>query len=318
MRTINSHAFKVTIVIFLGFWILTLVALHILGPPIEGVIAKITPLRAEYMVREQLAKFYLFVVILISIRAYMTLNEPIKIKISISFLLLCLTIYLSESNMITEEMQPICGLLLFGCTFFLLFKDRAWLTLLLLLLVMFTIAGGVITDFASENESVRAYLTEPVAIFLVESIGEETFDIISEGLICLLVIFYFLDTIEEFVRNNVIGTLSLLTASGILTVGNGFLHFQYVPNSRIVLGGLIITYAGFLGLVLTNRLIMKKGMTLALITEEHFYFFLFSFFVVLPTIYGNAGNKNIVSLVLWLPTIIFMGFYLYYRRSDLM
>lgn len=296
--------------IFLGFWSLFFV-FYKLAPYIHEAMSNIIVVRAEYTVYEQLSKYFLFVVILASIHSYGLQSESIKIKISICFLLLGLSMYLSESNMIKEAVQVIIGFIIFAYTFFLLFKSRSWFVALLLLQGLFVTSLAVLTDFMSEHEFLKNYLTQQVANVLISN--EEIFDLLGIGIICFSAIICFLDTLKTFIKNNLIGTLSLLITSGLITGGNGFLHYQYWPSGKLRLVAIMMTVSGFLGLVLTNRYLNKKNARLTLIDREYFfYLFIFSIFVVLPIIYGRNGS--LVSLVVWLPTMLFLGLYLYYHN----
>ena len=260
----------------------------------------------------------IFIIILAAIYSYKILREPIRIKTGICFLALGLALYLSESNMITGPAQLAFAFIFLTYTFFLLYQQRSWSALLLLLAGCLVISIGVLADMASEHESISSYLSQPVLNFL-ELGYEEMFDVVGLGFICLAAITCFLDTIERFMRDNVTGTFCLLTSSGLLTAGNGFLHFQYKRNGLLTVIALIMTIGGFLGLLITNRRINKKESMLVLITEERFYLLVFSFFVVLPVIYGNISVVE--SLIIWLPALIYLGWYLYHhhpvwRNSD--
>lgn len=306
----NKRGLGKIVAIFVGFWSLFLV-LYTLAPLIHDAIRSVIPMQVEYTVYEQLSKYYVFIVILISIYSYRILNEPIRIKISICFLVLGLALYLSESNMIAEMAQPIFAFIILAYTFFLLYRSRSWFVFFLLLLGCSVISAGVSADFASEHELVKSYIPQPISnVLSIEY--EEIYDVTGIGFICISVIIYFIDTIEKFIKSNTIGTLCILTTSGLVTVGNGFLHFQYKRSIGLTSFALMMTISGFLGLLMTNKYVNKKDAMLTLITEEHFYLFVFSFFVVLPVIYGNI--TAVESLVIWLPTLIFLGLYLSYHH----
>ena len=68
----------------------------------------------------------------------------------------------------------------------------------------------------------------------------------------------------------------------------------------------------FSRLTFSNKLLNRKGMVFALINKECFYLFIFAFFVMLPMVFGRSNS--VVSLGFWLPTIIGLGLYLYYRH----
>lgn len=262
--------------------------------------------RSEYTVGEQLSKYYLFVVMLVSILSYRILKDPLKLRISISFLILGLTMYLAESNMIREKVQPLFGLLIFAYTFYLLIKGRLWLVSFLLFLGGFMISGGALKDL-------ELSMLEQVTGFLNALPGEERLEVIGIACVCLAVIVCFLDVISQFTQNNAKGTFLFLATSGMITVGNGFLHFQYRPSARLtMIFPLLLTMIGFLGFMYTNKYVNKQNMRLALVNEDFLYLFILFFFVVLPTVFER--NNIVTSVFLWFPVMTFLALYLYHRH----
>jgi len=304
----NDGQIKHVTIIILVFWITFYICL-LLENPLHTFLSSYITMRSEYTLGEQLSKFYLFIIVLLSVFSYQNLKEPTKIKLSISFLLLGLIMYMSESNMITEKTQPIFGLIIVVCTGMLLLRDRSWSSLTFFVMGFIVISFGVLSDLAHENESIRRLL--PVFIFkLLHITSEERFDMIGIAFLCLSGILCFRFPLRNFITKNTKGTLLILLTSGMITAGNGFLHHQYNPSSKIYIVALAMTISGFLGLIFVNKSISKKDIILALITEDLFYLFIFSFFVVLPSIvYG--GERNSTALLLWLPFMFFMAIYLW-------
>jgi hypothetical protein len=304
---------KNKIVIFLGFWLLFLV-FYILSPSVGDLIGRIIKMNAEYTVIEQLSKYYLLIMMLISINVYSVQNDLIKIKTAISFLLLGFILYLSESNIITEHTQPLFAVVILPYIFFLLFANHSWSVLFQLSIVFFIISLGFISDLIQETEFLKSLLPQYIGSFFLSILSyEEVYDVIGLGFVCLSSIFYFYAEIEEFIKNNFFGTIFLLMTAGIIAIGNGFLHWQYRPGPKLHLGAYIITLIGFLGLILTNKYIITKNKILTLFSEDFFYFFIFTFFVILPTLHGKTND--IVCMTLWFPSIFTFGLYLYYRHS---
>jgi len=311
-------------VVISGFWLLFFF-FAVLESPINQVLSSeylaslglrsagpFIHLRSEYQVGEQLSKYYLFVVMLISILSYRIVKDPLRLKMSIGFLILGLTMYLAESNMILEIVQPIFGLLIVGCVVYFLLKGRLWLVLFLLLLGSFLISNAVIIDLLHEQEVIKPYVPEQATIFLNALPTEGRLEVIGIACVTLAVIISFLDVLAQFTQNNVKGTFWILFTSGMITVGNGFLHFQYRPRLRLVTLALLLTMIGFLGLMYTNKYVNKQNMRLTLVNEDSFYLFIFFFFVVLPTVFGR--NHYVTSVFLWLPTMTLLALYLYYHH----
>lgn len=304
----TNNQMKNTIIIILGFWIIYYL-FYLLEEPVWTFLSSYITMRSEYSVQEQLTKFYLFTIILISIFSYQNSSKPVTIKLAISFLLLGLVIYMSESNMIREKVQPIFGLIIVSSTAILLLRSRLWLGFFFLIAGFAAISGGSLVDHIHERESVRLLI--PDFIFpLLDMAHEERFDVVGIAFLCLSAIMSFHMKLWDFVLKNKKGTLLLLLTSSMITVGNGLLHWQYGPSKYLQYFALIMTVVGFLGLMFVN----KKGFgrqdaALKLITEGMFYMFIFFFFVMLPSNYGDSRAST--SMLVWLPFMLFMAVYLW-------
>ena len=320
----NDDKIRDTITIILVFFIIYCIIIYLLKWPLHTFLSghqvfTYPPgsiyagyIKSEYTIGEQLSKFYLFIIVLVSVFSYRVVNKPTKIKLSISFLLLSLIMYMSESNMLTEKTQPIFGLIGVAFIGFFLLRLRSWLSLILFIVGITLISCGSLNDFASENESIRSLL--PTFIFRILHITtEERFDVMGIAFICLSAILCFRVPLRHFIAKNTKGSLLILLSSGIMTTGNGFLHYQYEPIKRLYLIALAMTIVGFLGLVLVNKNINKAYPSLMLVTEDVFYLFIFFFFVVLPSIHGKARSST--ALLLWLPSMIFIAIYLWRCHS---
>ena len=303
-------------IIFIVFWCLFII-LYVLEKPYYLIMAKVITVKTEYKVLEQLSKYYLFIVMLVSIISYKHQIQIDRIKLSIGFLLIGLTMYLSESNMITEMAQPVFGIVILGNIFYLLYKSRSWLTMLLLFSGLAIIFLGWVKDYISEHELVNDYLPQYAIGYFKEKIREEAREVIGLAFVCLSVIICFLDSITAFFNENKFRyVLLVIVTSGMITIGNGFLHWQYQPNIKIESVALVLTLSGFIGFILTNRHMLKKNSNLTLVDEEEQYIFMFFVFVVLPAIHGS--HNTMISLVLWFPAIMFIGGYLFFRHPKVM
>lgn len=296
-----------TVVIILVFFVIYCI-FYLLGWPLCSFLSRYIDVRSEYTTREQLSKFYLFIIVLLSVFSYRVLNKPVKIKLSISFLLLSLIMYMSESNMITEITQPIFGLIGVAFIGFFLLRSRSWLILLLLIVSFMLLSYGSLTNLANENEFVKSLLPTFIFHFIYFSL-EEQFEVTGIAFLCLSAILCFRVPLLHFISINKRASILMLLSSGILTIGNGFLHWQYGPGNARYLIALAMTIVGFLGLVYANKKISKTFPRLMLVTEDLFYLFIFFFFVVLPSIHGDKRSST--ALLLWLPSMIFMATYLW-------
>jgi len=293
----------VVIVFFLTYYLF-----YTAEKPIHGFIASLTNLRSEYTVGEQLSKFYLFVIVLNSICAYTFFDESNRIKVSISFLVLGLVLYLSESNMLTEITQPIFGSIIILYCLNYLFRLRAWLTIAIFLLGFTLIFAGVLDDMAAEKE----YISSRIPTLLLNqlnAISEERFDVGGIALICLSSILLFSRPLCDLAKRNKIRIALLLFLSAMITVGDGLMHYQYRPSNRLHFVASLITLIGLCGFIVVNKSNKSRNAVFKLVTEDIFYFFLVLFFVLLPSIHGQARSS--VSILIWLPFMFLLAHYLW-------
>jgi hypothetical protein len=298
----QSRGFKMTMG---GFWS-TFVLHFVVSGPFDNIIGQFIDIRSEYTIGEQLSKFYLFIIMLVALHLYRTSKTPSKVMIGLLFFLFAFVMYLSESNMVVEIVQPLFGVIFLPLILFLLLQTRSFGVIFALILGFMMLAGGAFIDFMKDSETLQGIL--PSAVVTSPLIREEIWEIIGYGLIGYAVLAHFYEDIRAFVRNNVAGTVLLLLASGMLASGNSFLHWQYSPGLRVQSVALTMTLIGFAGLAISNRYLIKPNDRIRLITEESFYLFLFAFFVMLPIVFGNSNI--IVSLLLWLPSILLAGYFM--------
>ncbi len=286
---------------------------YLLESPLHTLISSYVTLRSEYTVGEQLSKFYLFTVLLVSFFSYRILTKPTEVKLSISFLLFSLILYVSESNMIRETAQPIFGLI--GITFiaYFLFRLRLWLSLILFFCAFVFFSFGSLIDFIHERESIKVWLPNFIYYFL-DMASEERFDVIGALFFSLSAIVSFQVPLRNFIMNYTKKSLFILFSAGIMTVGNGFLHYQYHPNGKLYLIAIIMTIIGFSGLVLSSKNIYKNYPSLTSIPDSLFYLSIFFSFVILPSSSVLARYVSNKSLLLWLPATILIAIYMWYSH----
>jgi len=307
----GSNRIRDYIYIVLSFFVIYYL-FYLLEDPVFSFIKEFMEPRSEYSVQEQLSKYYLFIVLLISIFSYWVLRESTQVKLSISFFLFSLVLYLSESNMITEGVQPLFGLLGVAFISYFLLRLRLWFSIFLFASGIVLISLGSLVDLTHENQSINAVMPEFVFYFLGLA-HEERFDLLGIAFICLSVIVCFRSAIQHYLTNNLIAIALILLFSGMITVGNGFIHHQYGPGNALYTISLLTIVIGFVGITFSINKINKVKPNFMLITEGLFYIFLFLFFVVLPGIYGN--ERPATALLLWFPSCVFMAIYLWRQHS---
>jgi hypothetical protein len=299
-----------TVAIILGFWLIFFV-FYVMRTPYHEFLKNFITIKSEYRMSEQISKFYLFIIVLISVISYRVSNQANNIKLSISFLMLGIIMYMSESNMITETTQPIFGLIIVVSTCIFLSRLHFWFSIVLLI-VGFTLVGyGSLTDLAHEQKLFSSLLPAFILHLLDPSL-EDHFETLGIAFLCLSTILCFQGTLRDFIKRKKKVTLFILLVSGMITLGNGFLHYQYLPSRELHCVSLLMTISGFLGLVFFTKGSSKKNAIFKLVTEEFFYIFIFVFFVVLPSLHGR--QRSATALFLWLPTMLFMAVYLWRRH----
>ena len=296
------------LIIILAFWLIYYIC-YSLEVPVDNFIKNYTNLRSEYTVKEQLSKFYLFIVLLISIHSYWVLDQSNEVKLSISFFFLGLILYMSESNMIKETAQPIFGLIIIACTAFLLIRLRYFLQFIFFMVGFMWICLGSLKDILRQYESISSMVPALTSSIFSLRVGEERCEVLGTAFVCLSAVLCFISPLRNIIARNTKRSLLILFASGIMTFGNGFLHYQYKPGYKIYLAGSVMTIIGFLGLVFVLKTILKGDGILTFFSEDLFYLFIFFFFVVLPSIHGTT--RILTAFLLWLPSMLFMAVYMW-------
>jgi len=268
-------------------------------------------LHSEYALTEQLSKYCLFLLILISVHLYQTAKNIFKIEVSLLFFFLGLIMYLAESNMIHSVAQPFYGAVIFPWLCILLIKDHKKLTALIVIGVI-SIMSGIVDDYLSEFNWLYNNFLMGISKVL-GLIGEEEFDLVGQGFFLLAAIYYAFDPLKSFISKNKKGIVPFLGFSAMITIANGFLHYGYKPNAKLEILALILVIGGFVGLVWTNERIFKEN-KFFLLNTDCFYLFIIFFFIILPTVY-HANNQIMESFVLWFPTLTLFGIYLFNQKK---
>ncbi|MGH9322336.1 MAG: hypothetical protein ACRD3V_20930 [Vicinamibacteria bacterium] len=90
-----------------AFWISFLILLALENPLNSIVRLALSAAPSEYGLLEQLSKYYLFLIIMVAIRAYQVAGHPEMVKLTLAIMMLGLSMYLAEGNMITNRTQPL-------------------------------------------------------------------------------------------------------------------------------------------------------------------------------------------------------------------
>jgi hypothetical protein len=144
---------------------------------------------------------------------------------------------------------------------------------------------------------------------------EEILEVLGTGAVALAVLLRFFAPARESVLSDRWAMASLCCATGLITAGNRFLHYQYRATSpRLRLVAFTLSVGGFLGLVWANRRLARHQASVRLVTEGGFCVFAFAAFVLLPTVF--PGADGIVSIALWPATFVALAVLLQQYRPD--
>lgn len=306
-----DHAIRDILLLILGVIGIHYVA-YFLESPVETLLSKLITVRSEYEIGEQLSKLYLFVTVLLSAFSYRTSVKPHEVKLSIAFLLLGLVMYMSESNMITEETQPLFGFLAIVCTVFFLLRLRSWLSLVVFVLGFLFVSLGSMVDLIYEHESIYSLVPGFIESFLHRGL-EERCEGLGAAFVCLSALLSFRTPLGHLIVKDGKRSLLLLVSAGLMTSGNGFLHYQYGPGGKLYGVALVMTIVGFLGLVFVGKALTGTYPSRTSVGSDLFYVCAFFIFVVMPSIHGHA--RSTAALLLWLPAMVFLGLYLWHQHS---
>jgi hypothetical protein len=287
---------------------------YLLEGPIHVLISHFIELRSEYTVGEQLSKFYLFSVLLVSYFSYRILSKPEAVKLSIGFLLFSLVMYLSESNMIRETAQPVFGIIGIAFTAYYLYRLRLWASFFLFFTAFVFLSFGSLVDFIHE----RAWINTLIPDFLytlLDMASEERFDVIGAMFFSLSAVLAFWRVIKELMKTSKKELVFSLLFSFVMTVGNGFVHYQYQPEGNFYLFAVSMSMAGFLGMILYVSRMFKKVPSRSSVPDLLFFAALFFGFVVLPGYGFLAWFASEHSLILWIPVIGAIGLYMYLSHT---
>lgn len=300
---------SLNIYVYIGMAVL-LASLVLLEQPFNSVMVQIFGARSEYTFGEQLTKLLLLTIAQISFLSYLSSKLSKKINLSISFLVFSLCLYLSESNMITENTQPFFGLALLSLITYYSIRLRAWKCIIFLSISIFLIASGSALDRLGELQSseLSAFAQGILDLASYINFREETFDILGVIAITISALSVFIDVFNIFPSGKRYKYLALLMGNILMAMGNGFLHYQYGPNNKVYLLGMAMSIAGFLILFVATRELRLNWDRQPGISSETVFVFLFAFFVFLPGTFGHS--RYLQSILLWIPTLLFIGWYL--------
>jgi len=299
--------------IIAGFFIFYAI-FYLFETPIHTFIESMTTLRSEYTVGEQLSKFYLFLVLLLSFFSYRLVKKPLEVKLTIAYLLFSLIMYLSESNMIRETAQPVYAVICIFAIIYFLFRLRLWLSLILFFTAMVFLSFGSLIDFIHEREWINTLIPNFIYV-LLDMAPEERFDVLGALFFTLSATLVYQAPLQHFLGKHKMKAFFVFVSAVFMTVGNGLLHYQYEPGHTLYKVAMILTVIGFLGLLLGTASLFKRSPGNTLLPDYMFYILLFFGFVLLPGSQMLAWTVVRNSFLIWFPVMIFLALVMYYTHD---
>jgi hypothetical protein len=298
--------------LLLAIYFITYAVFLRLTPSLHSLMSNYIPnLRSEYQVTEQLSKYYLFIMMLISMIGYTKSKNLLDIKISLGFLSLSIVMYLSESNMITSYAQPIFALLIVSNMLRYFIRAKNWTVMAFYCLGFGFISIGVLLDFIHEVAVIKN-ITPLILVDVLESIGEEIADTIGLLLLCISTSLCYRVFIFDLFKTHKTLIATLLLSSACITYGNSIIHWQYYPSDVIYLTSLFTTLIGLIGFILTNESLKRRNLQLSLVTPEGVYFTIALLCLILPATFGKTSSLS--SLVIWLSVLSFYIHFLWQKH----
>lgn len=252
-------------------------------------------MKSEYTAKEQLLKFTLLIVVVMAIKCLSQERDKILLQLAMVYLIFAMTMYLAESNMIREKLQPLFAGLLMPLLLHGLFKKKAFWSAFFLLAGLGIVALGVVKDFAVEHQS-AADVIPPLFLKLLMQFNEEMLDMVGIGLIGLSALTLFYSSLQKISKQGLRYSALLSLAIMLVAVGNGLSHYQYHPSTSLWFTGLFMALVGT-GLFILSEYLMDDEQKLFQHCPNTNYLFLFFFLVILP----SFGSKYtyFTSIMLW-------------------
>jgi len=267
--------------------------------------------KSEHTVEEQLSNFYILLIIFISVYSLRVLSQKNKIRAGICFLMLGLILYLCEINMISNDIQPLMAVLIFPVTLYVLFRVKSWGALVFFLIGVGFLVAGVGADLIKESIMDERFSFPSIFIDFsdfMNSFGEEKLDTIAAAALCFSSIILFFSPLQIFFRNNMKGVIAIVLSIALIAIGNSFL--QPGAGNKLLVISYLISLVGWLGIIFSNRYVLKNECKLYIYDQALFSAVCFVLFVFLPPVY-KPKNINLVSVMVWVPVLIFIAISLY-------
>jgi hypothetical protein len=266
---------------------------------IDDFTRQFIEMRSEYTAKEQLSKFTLLIVVTLALKSLSVQRDKTLLQLSMAYLVFAMTMYLAESNMIREKLQPLFAGILMPFLLYGLYKKKAVWSALFFFSGLSIITLGVAKDFVVESQTLADALL-PSFLELILFFNEEILDMVGIGFIGLSALTLFSFPLQNISKQGRSYSALLCLAVILVAAGNGLLHYQYHPSTYLWLSGFLITLAGTVLFLVSEYLMDNKNKLFQYFPKTN-YLFLGVFFMILP----SFGTKftYFTSIVLWFTVI---------------
>jgi hypothetical protein len=220
-----------------------------------------------------------------------------------SLLLLSTTIYLAESNMMSEGAQPLAGLLFGGTALAGLLRLRSWAALAWITLAGGLLAGAVAIDQLSHlRPSIDRGPLRDAIPWLIRT--EERWDLVAMSTLVLgTLLASHNGVLDAFRRLTSLWIAIGLLGAVLVTTSNGMMHWQYKPSRTVYVAAIPIAFAGIAMLRAVNlRLGRTSGpVEFGTAGAAGMSLFMVGLCIILPVSFGTVST--LTSLMMWVPVL---------------
>ncbi len=292
-------------VVSITFWAFV-VLLTVIWPAVYRFMEQFIRMRSEYSLPEQGTNFILLLVLACCLLTYRSEENAARIKLSISFILLTIVMYLSESNLIYDPWRSIFT----AASLLMVLWQLVKISLPATALMVVGIGALAIGLFGDVWHDYPSTLPAWASSFgrIAYSV-EEPADLWATAFFAYSFLTVFRNTLINLFLHNLWSLSILVISVGLIASGNSFAHWQYQPGHKMQMLATGMALVGFSGVALVREKLWRGRLPFGLNDASVFYTNFALLFLVLPVAYG--GMSALLNAVMWLCYFALAGAYLY-------
>lgn len=306
-NTSSAQSFFLSVIYWAFVYLITAV-----WQPVWHLMSPIIKMRSEYSLLEQGTNFLLLLMLVASLIVYRNEEETARIKLSMTFILFAVILYLSESNFIDSAWRPLFVAALLLALIWKLSKIDL-LALLMVFCGLAVLVVGILGDVWDDHPDLL-----PVWALSYGEIAhplEEYADLWGVAFFTYACFIVFRKTLTQFFLSNRVSLFVLVFSVGLVASGNSFAHWEYGPGRTTKMAATAMAFLGFAGVSLVHEKLSNSLMPFGLFDRSVFYSNFTLLFLVLPVIYG--GVYGALNVIMWLCYFALAGAYLYRSNTRL-